>query len=606
MKFYTKKPLAIIVGGLLLTACASGKGSFDLDNVSSLNTQGASQNTGNSNTPKEPTYQDEKGERRTLDISSEEPALGFISEIPRRGNRTDGVQIGEVQAINHTLEDLPKYYEDILNKQPRASGEVVYSHDKGTLSRTRDMQYVRSGYIIDAEAGVSFVTEADGKRQMYSGSRGYVFYQGVIPSTILPTQKVIYTGTWDFTSDTDKTRTQPPSGFTRDNQSSPANMSGATPLDAYVNNNIKNAKIAHGSRFEVDFTNKTLTGDLYSHGYVATESKAGEQVDAHRYHIDGKLSGNRFVGTAIAQDKTHGIFGKDGVMEGGFFGEKAEEMAGKFLAEDKSLFGVFGAKREALDDAKLQTRFDATVIDSDTVQKSRMDTFGQVSHLVINGKRLPLLPDNVKSFADMDFVHTRQVEHDGKKLSVTVCCNNLDYVKFGSYGAINDDNGVITIKDGKLFLVGERTDIDKIPQAGKAHYRGTWEGDIVSKDGRKWSVSASGEPLGARSRFDVDFGTKEFLGKLIGDNGVEELPILNLNGVINANGFSGKATTREGGFNLDPSSTGASAIAHINANFYGGFYGADASELGGVIHHDKAGEDKIGVVFGAKRQTQTP
>ncbi|MDO4442010.1 MAG: transferrin-binding protein-like solute binding protein [Moraxella sp.] len=616
MKLYTKKPLGIIISALLLTACASGKGGFDLDNVSSLNTQGASQNAGSTNTPKEPTYQDEKGDRRTIDGSDQEPALGYMVEVPRRifpmrdataEDLTVDISPDKVKPINYSLDKLPKVFSDELEKQPRyiEDNGISYSHDRRSKATTRDLQFVRSGYVI-AERGMEFVRVDGVRKQNPAGQYGYVFYQGINPATTLPTATATYTGTWDFVTNAVSTRKGLPEGFSNDlmDYGIKGNTVGATSLDADINRGLNNDKpVGLSSIFEVNFADKTLTGTL-TQNHNTTNQNAN-QIITDRYSIEAKLNGNRFSGTAKAKDSSHAMFGKDGSLEGGFFGKNAEELAGKFLAEDSSLFGVFGAKRGTLDESGLQAKFDATVIDSSTLQKSDMDTFGQVSHLVINGKRLALLPDNIKSFADMDFIHTRQVQHDGKKLSVTVCCNNLDYVKFGSYGEVNEADGVTTIANGKLFLVGERTDIAKIPQLGTAHYRGTWEGFLQSADGRRWAVSASGEPSGARSRFDVDFGTKVFSGKLIGDNGTEELPILTLNGVVVGNGFSGTAKTREGGFNIDPNSTGAAAIVNINAPFSGGFYGADASELGGVIHDDTS-NDKIAAVFGGKRQTQTP
>lgn len=607
MKLYVKTPLSVMIGALLLTACASNGGSFDVNHVQNPNTQGAQQNTNAPSTPKEPTYQDEQGDRRTLDgaVQGQEPALGYIAEIPRRGNKTDKVGINDASIINHRLQDIPEHYKKLLSQQDKASEEIVYSHDKGVLSRNRDMQYVRSGYIIDTEAGGSWVTDSEKKRQLYVGPRGYVFYQGATPSFIMPTQKVKYVGTWDFTSDADKTRSLP-DGFTSDNQNSPGNLSGATSLDAYVNNRIEGAKVGHGSEFEVDFGAKTLAGKLYSHGYVA-ESKTSEQTNTERYQVNATLKGNRFSGTATATDKSHTIFGQDGQLEGGFFGEKAEELAGKFLATNKSLFGVFAAKRDKLSDDNLEHKFDAIGIDTATLNKFSMDTFGQITHLIIDGKRLALLPEGIASFAGMDFIHTRQVDHHGKKLSVSVCCNNLDYIKFGVYGTANQEGGVIILKDGRLFLVGERTEAEKMPKDVKAYYRGTWEGYFDSKDGRRWTVSASADKQsGTRSLFEVDFGSKKFDGKLIGNNGLDDRPALMLNGVIAGNGFSGTAKTAEGGFNLDPKSTGAAAIVNINAGFTGGFYGPNASELGGVIHHKKEGEDGIAVVFGGKKQTKKP
>lgn len=128
-------------------------------------------------------------------------------------------------------------------------------------------------------------------------------------------------------------------------------------------------------------------------------------------------------------------FGKSSTtLEGGFFGGKAQELAGKFLADDKSVFVVFAGKRDA--DAKKddsESAFDAFKIKLKDLNKSEMDTFGNATHLIINNKQIPLIAEGKKSFAEMKFddLVTRTI--DGKTYRVSVCCNNLDYVKFGTY-----------------------------------------------------------------------------------------------------------------------------------------------------------------------------
>lgn len=617
MQPHFRTTLSILVSAILLSACASGKGTFELGNANSLNTQGTSQNSTTPTPPKTPTYQDEQNTRRKLDIDNQEPALGYAVEIPRRifdmrnptpEELTVNITADKVKPINHGLDALPSVFSDELTKNPKyvSDNGIYYSHDKSSKTTTRELDFVRSGYVI-AEKRIEFDRTGGAFRQNPAGQYGYVFYQGVSPATAFPTATATYNGTWDFVSNAVSTRRELPEGFTDDLMSYGAkgNTVGATSLDADVNRGRDNDKpVGLHSVLEVNFANKTLTGKL-TQNHNTTNQNA-EQTITERYNIEATLKGNRFVGTANATNKEHTIFGQDGALEGGFFGGKAEELGGKFLAKDGSLFGVFAGKRGEVSEDKLQSKFDATTIDSKTLTKSAMDTFGQASHLVIDGKRVSLLPEGVSSFADMKFINAHQVAHGDKKLSITVCCNNLDYVKFGSHSTVEGTDSTPILSDGKLFLVGERTDVSAVPTSGTAHYRGTWEGYIDSKDGRRWATSASNLSTGTRSRFDVDFGSKSLIGKLIADNGLEDNPVLTLNGTITGNGFSGTAKTGINGLNLDPNSTGASAIAHINAGFSGGFYGANASELGGVIHHDKAGEDKIGVVFGGKRQTSTP
>ncbi|MFL1732808.1 transferrin-binding protein-like solute binding protein [Moraxella oculi] len=624
MNISTRKLLSVLVSTLLLSACASNKGNFGLDGVNSIKPKGpvhavpqnstaptASQ-TDTASTSAAPSYEDEQGERRKFDAEKSEPALGYQVEIPRRvfamkapaaEDLKADITADKIKPINHKLEDFPKVFK--LEDRDGYVDDlgVSYSHDGRHKDTTRDLKFVRSGYAI-AEKTIQFnPRRGPDRKQDPAGQYGYVFYQGSNPATMLPTTTATYKGTWDFVTNAVSTRKSLPEGFTNDmmNYGPKGNTAGATSLDADFNRgrdeHNKDKPVGLTSEFHVNFSDKTMKGTLkQNHG--ATSEKI-DQVITDRYTIDAKLQGNRFVGTAEAKNKEHELFGKDGALEGGFFGKKAQELAGKFLANDNSLFGVFAGKRNELSDDQLETKFDAISIDSKSLTKSDMDTFGQVSHLLIDGKLLSLLPKDMNSFAQMAFNDTRQVEHNGKKLSVTVCCNNLDYIKFGSYSDVDSSSSETTtiLKDGKLFLVGERTAVSELP-TGTAHYRGTWEGNIESKgvSGRRWSESATG----AKSIFEVNFGSKTLTGKLIGNNGLEDNPILKLDGKIEGNGFSGKAKTQDKGFNLD--STGSSDTVHINADFVGGFYGPKATELGGFIHSNE-GEDKVGIVFGGKRQT---
>ncbi len=74
-----------------------------------------------------------------------------------------------------------------------------------------------------------------------------------------------------------------------------------------------------------------------------------------------------------------------------------------------------------------------------------------------------------KSFAEMKFddLVTRTI--DDKTYRVSVCCNNLDYVKFGTYSEGNNSD------TAHQYLVGERTAVADLP-TGTVKYRGTWDG----------------------------------------------------------------------------------------------------------------------------------
>lgn len=592
---YTTLALSLAI---VMTGCASNKGDFGVDNVQTPKP------IDNGNTATTPTYTDDtSGSRRVENADTAEPALGYAVAIPRRvfsmrnpqpEDLSVSISDDKIKPINYELNQLPTIFSKELENNDKyiEDNGISYSHDKRSKATTRDLEFVRSGYVI-AEKGMKFVNDNGTRKQDPAGQYGYVFYQGVNPAKSLPTTTATYKGTWDFVSDAKSTRQGLPEGFTNDlmDYGAKGNTAGATSLDADINRGRGNDKpVGLESVFDVNFADKKLTGKLIQN-HNTTNNNA-DQIISDRYSIEADIKGNRFVGKAVAKDPNHAIFGKNSdKVEGGFFGDKAQELAGKFVADEGSLFAVFAGKRDTANDTT-ETKFDASKISTSDLTKSSMDTFGNAAYLVIDGKRLPLLPEGVSKFADMEFYHSFKKEHNGKEYQVSVCCNNLDYVKFGNYSQGGE---------GYLYLVGERTDTSKIPTTGQVHYRGTWDARIVSKDNKVWaSGSPSNKPSGTRSLFDFDFGKKSFTGKLINDNGTDDRPVFELTGNIVGNGFTGIAKTRAGGFNIDGGSTAGGTLVNIEAVVDGGFYGADASEIGGTIVGGT--DDKVGGVFGGKRQ----
>ncbi|ARU69072.1 transferrin-binding protein [Histophilus somni] len=620
----------------LLSACSSGKGGFDLDDVEHTppSSSGSSR----------PTYQDVPTEQRQQETVEEinQPALGYATEIPRR-NFLDDTQPSsitiapdKVKAIGYPLEEVMKIYTGKIKEdkdkilKPEANNlpqQVSYSHDQ------QDFKYVRFGYVV-GESKFKFNREKR-KLEFQPGFTGYVFYQGHKPTTILPTHIVEYKGHWEFVSNADKDRKDLPEDFTTSNFSStPGVSSGATSLDLELNRKETKKPMGLTATFNADFSSKKLTGSLTSNG----PAHVSDQKIKERYKIDADIKGNRFRGSATATESGHTIFGKNSPknLEGGFFGPKAEELAGKFLTDDNSLFVVFGAKRESKGDEKLETRFDAVKISTDRneLKKETMDTFGNASYLVLDGRQFPLVPESnagttgAGNTGKNDFITTidgsklSKTNHDKhKNYKVTVCCSNLVYVKFGSYGEQTTANGasnstagaatthngtsISQLTNGHLFLTGERTPMaDMMKQKDQnVHYRGIWQANFLSSNGQVGSVDA-GDPRNdsgkSRAEFDVNFGGKTVTGKFFDANGTQ--PALTMeNATITGNGFSGTAKTTNGGFSLDNKATTGGTKVNITADISGAFYGPNANEIGGTITSNGAG-DKVGGVFGAKRQ----
>ncbi|MDG6460127.1 transferrin-binding protein-like solute binding protein [Glaesserella parasuis] len=539
-------PYALAFTSLFLVACSGGKGSFDLEDVQPNKTTGMSKEE----------YKDVETAKKEKEQLGElmEPALGYVVKVPVSQSGVKRTEISNPEAI--TDEDLKKIpnHDIIKGVAYQNYGELV---DK-TAAET--MKYVRSGYAIDV---------------YHYGSRdkGYVFYKGITPSKELPQGPVLtYRGEWDFTSDANVDAKRPNSnpefyGY------GPGQRIAATSADAKDR--------TYTSEFEVDFSTKKLKGKL--------NSKTPKTELLERYSIEAELKGNRFRGKAIAKNDSDAILGKSSdYLEGGFYGPKAEELAGKFITNDKSLFAVFSAKHNGsnVDTVRI---IDASKIDLTNFSISELTNFGDASVLIIDGQKMEL--------AGSGFTNKHTIEINGKTMVAVACCSNLEYMKFGQLWQQAEGEKA---KDNSLFLQGERTATDKMPKGGNYKYIGTWDAQ-VSKENNWVATADDDRKAGYRTEFDVDFGNKNLSGKLFDKNGVN--PVFTVDAKINGNGFTGKAKTSDAGFALDSGSSRYDNVKFSDVAVNGGFYGPTAAELGGQFFH-KSDNGSVGAVFGAKQQVK--
>ncbi|MDO9747948.1 transferrin-binding protein-like solute binding protein [Glaesserella parasuis] len=542
-------PYALAFTSLFLVACSGGKGSFDLEDVQPNKTTGVSKEE----------YKDVETDKKVKEQLGElmEPALGYVVKVPVSQSGVNRTEISNPEAI--TDEDLNKIpnHDIITGVANKYYGWVV---DK-TADKT--MKYVRSGYAIDV---------------YHSGTRdkGYVFYKGITPSKELPQGPVLtYRGEWDFTSDANLDAKRPNSnpefygyGLGQRMAATSADAKGRT----------------YTSEFEVDFSTKKLTGKL--------NSKTANAGSLERYSIEAELKGNRFRGKAIAKDASDAILGKSSdYLEGGFYGPKAEELAGKFITNDKSLFAVFSAKHNASNVNTVRI-IDASKIDLTNFSISELNNFGDASVLIIDGKKMEL--------AGSEFTNKHTIDINGKKMVAVACCSNLEYMKFGQLW--QQVEGEQQVKDHSLFLQGERTATDNMPKGGNYKYIGTWDARVFK--GANWIAEAdNNRKSGYRTEFDVDFGSKNLSGKLFDKNGVT--PVFTVDAEIKGNGFTGKAKTSDAGVDLDSGSSHYDNVKFNDVAVSGGFYGPTAAELGGQFHHKSDnGSVGVGAVFGAKQQVK--
>ena len=511
--------------------------------------------------------------------------------------------------IKKTLDDrLTNLAKPIYEKN------INYSHDKQNKARTRDLTYVRSGYIY--HSGYSNIDIPN--KIAKTGFDGALFYKGEQTAKQLPVSEIKYKGTWDFMTDAKNKQSfssfeAPQAGNRYSAMSSHEYPSLLT--DERDKPNDYNGEYGHSSEFTVDFSKKSLKGELSSN--VKSSSNA-KPVKTKRYDIKADIHGNRFRGSATASDKaedskTQHPFTSDATnkLEGGFYGPKGEELAGKFLTDDNKLFGVFGAKQEgnvekteAILDAYALGTFNNTnkATTFTPFTKKQLDNFGNAKKLVLGSTVIDLVPTDATKYVN-EFTKEKPESATNKagetlmvndKVSVKTYGKNFEYLKFGEL-SVGTSNSV--------FLQGERTATTgekAVPTTGKAKYLGNWVGYITGADSSKGFNDAKDV-----ADFDIDFASKTVNGKLITKDRKD--PVFNITGEIAGNGWTGKASTAEanaGGYKIDSSSTGKSIVIK-DAEVTGGFYGPNATEMGGSFAHKNSGDDgKVSVVFGTKKQQE--
>ncbi|WP_118813981.1 transferrin-binding protein-like solute binding protein [Neisseria lactamica] len=277
------------------------------------------------------------------------------------------------------------------------------------------------------------------------GYDGFVYYSGEHPSQSLPSAGTVkYSGNWQYMTDAIRHRT----GKAGDPSEDLGYLTyygqnvGATSYAATADDREK-----HPAEYTVDFDNKTLNGKLIKNQYVQNKSNPNEpKKPLTIYNITATLDGNRFTGSArvnpdLAKShakKEHLFFHTDADqrLEGGFFGDKGEELAGRFISNDNSVFGVFAGKQKtdasgtnpAMPSGKHTNILDSRKISVDEATDknarpfaiSPMPDFGHPDKLLVEGREIPLV--NQEQIINLA---------DGRKMTVRACCDFLTYVKLG-------------------------------------------------------------------------------------------------------------------------------------------------------------------------------
>lgn len=389
------------------------------------------------------------------------PAVGAAMRLPRRNtafHREDGTVIPDSKQAEEQLsfkeedilflygskEDQRQQLKDKI-RQPNSTASIITSEKKNARY---SYKFVDAGYVyVRGEDEIKWTSDY---KQFSNrlGYDGFVYYSGERPSQSLPSAGTVeYSGNWQYMTDAKRHRAGKAVGI--DNLgyiTFYGNDIGAT---SYAAKDVDERE-EHPAEYTVDFDKKILKGELIKNQYVQKRNDRKEpKKPLTIYNITAKLDGNRFTGSAKVNtelktshaDKEHLFFHTDADqrLEGGFFGDNGEELAGRFISNDKSVFGVFAGKQKtetenaadtkpALSSGKHTKILDSLKISVDEASDknprefaiSPMPDFGHPDKLLVEGREIPLV--NQEQTIDLA---------DGRKMTVSACCDFLTYVKLG-------------------------------------------------------------------------------------------------------------------------------------------------------------------------------
>lgn len=351
---------------------------------------------------------------------------------------------GDVLFLYGSKKDQRQQLEDKIHQRNPTAGITTSEKE----NKKYDYKFVDVGYVY-TKNGTDEIEWTSNHKQFSNrfGYDGFVYYSGEHPSQSLPSAGTVqYSGNWQYMTDAIRHRT----GKAGDPSEDLGYLTyygqnvGATSYAATADDREK-----HPAEYTVDFDNKTLNGKLIKNQYVQNKSNPNEpKKPLTIYDITATLDGNRFTGSAKVNtevktnhaDKEYLFFHADADqrLEGGFFGDNGEELAGRFISNDNSVFGVFAGKKTetanaadtkpALPSGKHTKILDSLKISVDEATDgharkfaiSSMPDFGHPDKLLVEGREISLLKDTQTI-----------VLVDGREMTVRACCDFLTYVKLG-------------------------------------------------------------------------------------------------------------------------------------------------------------------------------
>lgn len=300
------------------------------------------------------------------------PALSDL-HLDSERHRFDPQKLNTIKVYGYGNLTTPSKNNTYINHQ-----QADNAKDKKNKKPVDPYENIRFGYLeLQGSSLTQKNADTTNDQDRIPKPMPILFYHGENASSQLPSAgKFNYKGNWLYLSDVKK---RPALSASDDRVGVYLNASGKSNEGDVVSAAhiyLNGFQYKHTpATYQVDFDTNSLTGKL---SYYDNPNKKNDKGDYIRsqfdttqkvnetdvYQIDAKINGNRFVGTAkslINEDTKTAPFIKQlfsgaanpnnpnpnsDTLEGGFYGESGDELAGKFLSNDNATYVVFGGKRD--------------------------------------------------------------------------------------------------------------------------------------------------------------------------------------------------------------------------------------------------------------------
>lgn len=339
------------------------------------------------------------------------PALSDL-HLDSERHRFDPQKLNTIKVYGYGNLTTPSKNNTYINHQ-----QADNAKDKKNKKPVDPYENIRFGYLeLQGSSLTQKNADTTNDQDRIPKPMPILFYHGENASSQLPSAgKFNYKGNWLYLSDVKK---RPALSASDDRVGVYLNASGKSNEGDVVSAAhiyLNGFQYKHTpATYQVDFDTNSLTGKLSYYDnpnqknnngdYIRSQFDTTQKVnETDVYQIDAKINGNRFVGTAkslINEDTKTAPFIKQlfsgaanpnnpnpnsDTLEGGFYGESGDELAGKFLSNDNATYVVFGGKRDkTTEPVATKTVYFSAGFEKPNTSFVDNETIGEI----INGKKL--------------------------------------------------------------------------------------------------------------------------------------------------------------------------------------------------------------------------